>query len=790
MLKPIMRIILSALAIVSVTSILTSPSITPPQNNGTPTLNFVDEQLLRSSRYTQMDESNPEVLNRFADEFTLSYTPEQLDLMGFEPVLENESMKLYFDKDSFSVIMNNKTSGYYWSSRAEYQGYSGSREDNTSARHLMNSGLWVDYVRAASVSSSTIRTDSLYHLANVVYPDGSGGVDLNNIDLTAPYLIDETSYDRTKVTTTLQNLTATSFDVVVDLKAIQLSFVVNLTLTQNGLQAFVDTATVNETGTTFRLLAISLFPFLGSTREDVFPGYFVIPDGVGTLIRTNRRYDTSFQADFYGSDAGFRRTSIPQLSLPMYGVVHAVNQEALLGVIESGAEHASLHAQFWGRSSRYHRIHTRFHYRKIFRQLINQAGDGYETIATEGVDTEFKITYQLLKDQQANYIGVANAYRQSLMNRFSFESQRVLTQPSLHVAYLVNEQEPTFFGTSSLPMTSYQAIRQATERFEEAGITTQDISLLGWSNDGYRYRAPYQRQFVDSSGLNTFLASLDEEHHVYLAHNYTRSSDLSSRVERERDVARNYSKVLMEQRVSRLGSNPFDLYTLNPDRALAMWESDRETFASRQLGASFESMGSNLFSFFDGQRQSRSATIEAYQAMLSTSSRNLLAHANEYALPYMNGYLDMPITNAQYDYYSDLAPIIPTVLKGFMPAYTPYLNFNALGQDRLLQMIDFGLFPSYILTEKPTTDMRFTLSNDFYTTSIDDFEDEIKTTHALISQALTPVINQTIVSRDVLAIGLVRVTYDHQVKIYINYAPYSQTADGVTVLGQSFEVIQ
>jgi hypothetical protein len=790
MFKPIMRFILSAIAVISVTSILTSPSITPPQHNGTPTLNFVDEQLLRSSRYTQMDETNSAVLNRFADEFTLSYTPSQLDLMGFEPVMENESMKLYFEKDSFSVIMNNKISGYYWSSRAEYQGYSGSREDNTAARNLMNSGLWVDYVRTNSVSSSTIRTDSLYHLANVAYPENSGGLDLNNLDLTAPYLINQASYDRTKVTTTIQNTTSTSMDILVDIKALQISFKVNLTLTDTGLQTSFDTTTVNETGSTFRLLAVSLFPFLGSTREDVYPGYFVIPDGVGTLIRTNRRYDTSFQADFYGSDAGYRRTSIPQLSLPMYGVVHAVNQEALLVVIESGAEHASLHANFWGRSSRYHRIHTRFHYRKIFRQLINQAGDGFETIATEGVTTQFKIKYQLLNDQHANYIGVANAYRQSLINRFSLEPTRVLTQPSLHLAYLVNEQEPTFFGTSSLQMTSYSAIRQATERFQEAGITAQDISLLGWSQDGYRYRAPYQPQFIDSSGLNSFLASLNDEQHVYLAHNYTRSSELSRRVQRERDVARNYSKVLMEQRVSRLGSNPFDLYTLNPDRALAMWESDHGAFTSRNLGASFESMGSNLFSFFDGERQSRSATIEAYQSILSTSPSNLLAQANEYALPFMNGYLDMPITNAQYDYYSDLAPIIPTVLKGIMPAYTPYLNFNALGQDRLLQMIDFGIFPSYILTERPTSDMRFTLSNDFYTTALNDFEDEILTTYELIAQALTPVLNRTIVNREVLATGLVRVTYDHDVQIYINYAPYVQTIDGVTVAGQSFEVIQ
>jgi hypothetical protein len=240
---------------------------------------------------------------------------------------------------------------------------------------------------------------------------------------------------------------------------------------------------------------------------------------------------------------------------------------------------------------------------------------------------------------------------------------------------------------------------------------------------------------VDRSGLTAFVNGLSDEQQVYLTHDYTRSSELSRRVQRERDVARNYSKVLMEQTVSRLGSNPLDLYWLNPDEALNQWETDRDSFASNAVGASFESLGSTLFSYYDGERQSRTATLEAYRSMLSSSSKTLLAQANEYALPYMQGYLEMPITNAQYDYYSDLAPIVPTVLKGLMPVYTPYLNFNALGQDRVLQMIDFGVFPSYILTEKPTSDMRFTYSNVFYTTALSDFEDEIVATYEQVASA-------------------------------------------------------
>ena len=60
-----------------------------------------------------------------------------------------------------------------------------------------------------------------------------------------------------------------------------------------------------------------------------------------------------------------------------------------------------------------------------------------------------------------------------------------------------------------------------------------------------------------------------------------------------------------------------------------------------------------------------------------------------------------------------------------MPKYTPYLNFNAMGRERLLQMIDFNIYPSYILTMEPTFKMRNTGSSGYYSTNYHDYKDEI-----------------------------------------------------------------
>ncbi|MBM3909847.1 MAG: hypothetical protein FJ352_03670, partial [Firmicutes bacterium] len=85
---------------------------------------FIENQLLSSSRYTQVDEQNTAVLNRFEEDYALHYTEAQLDTLGYELMLENSNLNLYFEKDSFSLILEDKATGYMLSSRPEFQGYS------------------------------------------------------------------------------------------------------------------------------------------------------------------------------------------------------------------------------------------------------------------------------------------------------------------------------------------------------------------------------------------------------------------------------------------------------------------------------------------------------------------------------------------------------------------------------------------------------------------------------------------------------------------------------------------
>jgi hypothetical protein len=751
---------------------------------------FVENQLLASSRYTQPDTYPQAIEEAFTSTYQLFYTPNQLRDLGFVQVLDNATFNLYIEKDSFSLVLENKLTGTMFSSRPEFQGYSGSREDNVANRNLMNSGLWIESLRATNVSNSAIRVESLYTLANVDY-ENNGSQNLDNINPLRPYELKAGSYNTNAVSVNLIEQEHSHVTYQIQLSSYGFVFDVSIGLSSNGFFVDFDPSTIQENDTRFRLTGLQFFPYFGSARENAFPGYMVIPDGNGALIRTNKQYDTSFQADYYGSDRGYGRTSIAQLTMPVFGFIHRVNDQGFWTEIESGAEHSTMLAQFWGRGTRYHRLTNRFNLRRVYRNIINRAGDGSDVIPPEHVLTPFRAHYRVLEGNQANYVGMANAYQAQLVNRGILQAQSYISMP-IHLNWLLTEQEPAFFGTSQITMTTPSHVNTYSRQLFEQGVKQQTIGLAGWSTDGYTYYAPYRTQFANRSSLANTIDSLQERgFETYLEQGYITSTSRSRRVDFNRDVARNYSKLKMSRASSRFDSDNLNFYHLYPEQAYAMMRNDVRTFESLGVdGLLMRDFGNVLTSYYDGQRRNRTHTMGILEDMAQLMGSFALSTPHAYMLAHAKHYMDVPITNAQLDLYTDLVPFVTYTLRGYMAMYTPYLNFNALGKERLLQMIDFGVFPSYLLTHAASTNLRYTYSNRYFTTAFSDFENDIVDVYAYVSAIYKDVAEGKIVSRTILTPGVTQIQYDHGVILYVNYRSQPYTVNGVTIRARDVEVVR
>lgn len=753
---------------------------------------YINQLLLESSRYTQTDTVSPEKLLDYQTNYTLSYTPEELDDLGFELMFSDTNLEVYFELDSFSLMVKNLETGYFWSSRPEFQGSSGTREDNTLNRNQMNSGLWVEYVRQNNVSSSTIQTQSIYTLADVAYLN-NGAITETEPDHLRPYMLEAGSYNYRRVTNKIVEETPQSFMVNVDIKEIDISFDVEISLVNGAIEVYIPMESLQETGEIYRLLGIQVFPYFGAAREDKIPGYIVIPDGVGALVRTNQPYNTYFQSRFYGSDIGYSTQNIPNLSVPIYGLVHEPNANAFYANILEGSENAQLLSTFWGSGTRYHRIGTRYNVRQIYRNIINKAGDGSDTISTEYTNQDFRIQFNFLSNTEANYVGIAKDYRDYLIeDGVLTENEKVVDgNIPIQLGYIMSDQEPSFIGTTRVTMTTANQIKNAYETFKAEGLENQQLTLMGYSRDGYLRTNPYRTNSWDKKDIQSLAEDVIlDGNDIYLANDYVISSCQSDRVSYNRDVARALNRLKMVRNTRNLNGQLTEIYFLYPAESFKMAKDDISFIDEMGVsGLSMSNLGRTLFSYYDSGNYERSNSVSYYQEIADLYDNLLLSMPNVYMYSYLDGYLDMQITNSQYDYYSDLVPLLPIILKGSISYYTPYLNFNALAEDRFLTMVDFAINPSYILTHERTYEMRYTPSSVFYTTTLANYEDEVVEAYHYVNDALKHVTNAYIVDREVYQTGLVGVTYSNGVIIYINYNYTTKFITTETIPARSYKVV-
>ena len=753
---------------------------------------YINQLLLESSRYTQSDAVAPERLLDYQTNYTLSYTSDELDDLGFELMFSTPQLEVYFEVDSFSLMVKNLETGYFWSSRPEFQGTSGEREDNTLNRNQMNSGLWVEYVRQNNVSSAAIQTQSIYTLADVAYQN-NGAITNDEPDHLRPYMLEAGSYNYRRVTNDIIEESPNSFKVNVDIKEIDISFDVEISLVNNAIEVHIPMESLQETGEIYRLLGIQVFPYFGAAREDKMPGYIVIPDGVGALVRTDKRYNTYFQSRFYGSDIGYSTQTIPNLSIPIYGMVHEPNGNAYYVNIVEGSENAQLLSTFWGSGTRYHRVGTRYNVRQIYRNIINKAGDGSDTIAADPTTLDFRIQFNFLSDSEASYVGIAKDYRDHLIEEGVLTENEKTSDGNIPIqlGYIMSDQEPSFIGTTRVTMTTANQIQNAYDLFKEEGIHNQHLTLMGYSRDGYLRTNPYRTNSWDKKDIQELAENvIDDGNEIYLANDYIISSSQSDRVSYNRDVARALNRLKMVRNTRNLNGQLTEIYFLYPAESYKMAKDDLGFIKDMGVsGLSMSNLGRLLFSYYDSANFGRSHSVSYYQDIAELYDNLLLSMPNVYMYSYIDGYLDMQITNAQYDYYSDLVPILPIILKGSISYYTPYLNFNALAEDRFLTMVDFAINPSYVLTHERTYEMRYTPSSIFYTTTLANYEDEVVEAYHYVNDALKYVTNAYIESRDVYQTGLVGVTYSNGVVIYVNYNYTSRFIGGETVQARSYKVV-
>ena len=691
------------------------------------------------------------------------------EINGHTYLTENSRYALYVDESDLSLVIEDKQTGAYMESSISY-------DDGK------NNATWIGAMKSAVV------------LTLINKNDDTKQADLINDDVT-------------------KNITYTEngFSAELYWNTYRLGFTLEVSLTEEGLTARIPDTSIREDGDTYQIGTIAMYPYMGNSYLDDKEGYLFIPDGNGALIYLDDkegRFNSGYSSMIYGGDVGFDEltvesllwsrynmiTDAEQVIAPVYGIAHTDDGIAYLAIVEDGAMRASIEAAPNGVSVDYNRAYAKFVERKLYTQPTsnNSTSGSLHLTEEERSHSDLQVRFLFLSGDQANYAGMANAYREYLLDNGTLEVQDCGYHT--RIDFLGTERESWVLGTSAVVMTTVEDIREIYSDLSAAGVTDLFTVYKGWQKGGL-YNIPISKYAADGKiGGTRELTELVREAEAEGIRFYLYNDALRINPD-EKNASFNVIKKINKRRYEE--ETYQDVYEtmmyLTPARSKYMTDKLIKSYTEKGVdNLCIAGISNTLFSYnYSGTNYTRYDTAASYAetvAGIAEQTELVLEQPFVYLWSDTEAFLDMPLYTSSYIFEDESVPFLSIVLKGVMPVYSEYVNFEANKQEFFLKIVETGSYPSFYITKESSSELLYTNSSDIYSSEYDVYRDTILEYSRSLQALNEKVAGAFIVGHEISGNGVTVVTYDNGIKIYVNYSLTDQTVDGITIGAMSYEV--
>lgn len=692
------------------------------------------------------------------------------ELDGHKLVASSDTYELYMSEDDLSIIVKNKANGKTMESYITY-------DDGK------NNETWLGAMHSALVLT-------------LIY----SSVDTLQADLVCDNV--------TKNITYLDN----GFKADVYWTKYKLGLTLEVTLEGDEIVATIPDESIREDGDTYDIGTISVYPFLGNSYNDSKEGYMYIPDGNGALIYLDDkegRFSSGYASLIYGDDIGFDDSFVEsllwdkysiindseQIIAPTFGIAHTDDGLGFLGIVEGGAQRAYIVAQPNGCNVNYNRVYPKFLLRKLYTQPTsnNTTVGSFRLVEEDHVHTDFTVRYVMLANESANYTGMATAYRNYLLDNGKLKQSD--TSYRTRVDFLGSDREDWIIGTSAVVMTRVSDIADIYEDLKASDVSDIISVYKGWQSGGI-YDLPITGLKVDSKlgskkALKELIGKYGEEGiKLYLYCDALRINP--SEHNATFNVIKKVNKKKYEEETYKDVYEKFQYLT--PSRSTTLLPKLAKSLNNNNVSnLCVAGITNTLFTYsYSNVFYSRIDTANSYGSLIEkvdATTDLILEQPFSYLWKDTDAFLDMPLYTSQYIFEDTFVPFLSIVLKGVMPVYSEYVNFEANKQEFFLKLVETGTFPSFYITKESSSDLIYTNSSDIYTSQYSVFKDTIVSYADELKALNEQLEGAVIVSHDMFESGLTEVTYSNGITILINYSENEITQDGVAVDAMSYRVI-
>ncbi|MBQ8926830.1 MAG: hypothetical protein IJ055_00970 [Oscillospiraceae bacterium] len=644
-------------------------------------------------------------------------------------VAENDNFKMYVDEDTAIIALENKANGYiWWSSPLNCN-------RDTRATKLLVSDLQSSAVLTYGDSVSRGITNLRSRIsADIKIKEEKDGI-------TITY-----SYDKCGVTIPIR-----------------------YTLEDDYMSVSVKCSEIKETKTEQGLLAtqLTMLGSFGAAGPDE-EGYFVIPDGCGSLIRFNngKSGTKSYTQKVYGRDITTVPTTRPAVTekilMPVYGIVKDGNAMAV--IIDKGDGNATLNASVSGQSLSSYNICS-FNFQLRGSDTFYMAGDyGNLTVFEDGdikTDT-ISVRYYPIAKEDASFVDIAETYRNYLTGDGGVSAKAAADSSQMYLdLYGGTMKARSVLGipvTMKTSMTSYSEAQKIVEGLSDQGVDNMVVVYNNWTNEGISGKVDNKAKpsgaLGGSGDFNRLTKYLEEQGYLFYpsvnnkvfksGNGYYTFLDTTIRISNSysRQMTYNLSYGVQDM-------NEKTKSLLSPATFTELYGKLGKSYAKRSLtGVSLGEMTSTVWGDYGNQQMSRDDTIAAlqdsYSAMQSEGLSILADTCAAYAFPYADRISDAPLQSSGFDVFDEDVPFYQIVLHGVLPYSGTAINGSADSDAAFLTSVATGCDPAYDMIYAEASDLKDTSLEAYYYSHYAFWSEEAAREYGIASKVLSAVSDQTI----------------------------------------------
>jgi hypothetical protein len=407
--------------------------------------------------------------------------------------------------------------------------------------------------------------------------------------------------------------------------------------------------------------------------------------------------------------------------------------------------------------------------------------------------SDIKVKYCLVNGDSANYSGLANRFRDYLLQDGGLSVKD--NSYNTRIDFLGTERESGLISKKTVTMTTTEDIRNIYKDLETAGVTSLLSLYKGWQAGGL-YKVPVKNYKADraiggTKELTELMKDVNEsgKQQLYLYQDALRINP--DEYNATFNVVKRVNKRLYEDWDYQQVYDRF-LY-LTPNRSDLLINTLIKDYLKKGIkDISIAGISNNIYSYsYSGKYYSRKDTMTQYVDTISGMDQDFnltLRQPNYYMWEYTDAFLDMPVSSSTYNYEDEDIPFLSMVLKGVIPMYSEYLNFEAEEQEFILKLIESGVYPSFYITQEDSSKLIYTNSAQIYSSQYSAYKDDIIRYNEEFKQINDTVKDAFMIKHERLDNGVTVVSYNNGVNIYINYSNTDQTVDGYLIEAMGYKV--